>query len=698
MRQGLLIVALACLLTCIPFIHQPYTIDGPTFVAVANHLREAPTRIVDFQYDHLGERVERYIIEMTHPPLWPYLLAGAYVLSVGESEEVSHLVTALMAALAGMGMFLLAGRLGAPPLFSALLLITTPAFLVLSHTVMSEVPSLAFTTLGVWLFLRYRERPGPGAGILAGLFLLFAVGVAYQSIIVLPALALSSPRSRWKPLSLPLAAVAAWWALPWAVGGESPLASGLAPYIGTVASNPVGWVPIKAACLLAYFGLCPAFLPALFPRLRSRRGQVATLILLLLGAVIYLLGEVGPGVFGTIFFGLLFAAGAWTVFLATRGGRKGGPDLSDPDSRLLLGWLGGGVLLCVFVLNFAAVRHTLLLLPPLILLLLRGSGANVASRWAIWASLTLGLLLSVADSRFAEAARSLSRDAMALPAASLPEARSFSGEWGFRHYREEEGLGYFLPDVYPPSPGERVMVPMETASPILPPDLSSRLTFLAEIPVPDPFPIRMMHSGVRAGFYCHAWGMLPFTISTRPIETLRLYEVNWFLSSIDEARIPDREGVNRHRPEARSIAVGGEARAALFLHPPGEIGFSRRLYHGGTLHFSVGIPEEAWQKGGDGATFEVSIIPWRIRSVAADLTTEPKVKLPVRGERVTVYTRHLDPANHSEDRGWQKEEVGLEPWEGSLVEIVFTTRGGPAGELSYDWAAWGDPHILHEGP
>lgn len=698
MRQHLLIITFLCVVTGVPFLQQAYTVDGPTFVAVAKHLQRHPTRIVEFQYDHLGERVDHYILEMTHPPVWPYMLAGVYEIAAGETEKVSHLLTLLMAIAAGVGVYLLARRIGVPCLTAGVVLVTTPVFLVMSHTVMAETASLAFVLLGTWLFLVYRDRPRWGPGLLAGAALIFAAGVAYQSAVILPALAISSPRRRWGPLLAPVIAIAAWMVVPWVAGVDSPLTSGIAPYVGKVAENPWQWIPQKAACLMAYFGLCPFFVIAAIRSIRTVTGAAVGVALLLIGAAIYWRLEIAPGIPGTIFFGILFAAGAGAVLQATREGLREGETGPDPDSRFLLGWIGVGLVFAIFVLNFAAVRHTLILLPPIVLLLLRRPVGAAASRVSIGASLALGLLLSVADARFAEAFRSLpegAAEALAQggdhwgpPGRDRDTSMRFNAEWGFRHYREAEGQRYFLPDVRPLDPGQRLLTTTQTASVALPPEVASRLTLVKTIPMQDRYPIRMMHHGARAGFYCHGWGMLPFTLSTRPIEILQIHEANWFLWSLDTARIRREEGTEAAAPAAGLVGVGGDYRYSLFLHPPGEVGYEcylpRRPLR---LRFSMGIPEAAWEKGGDGVEFEV----WITQS---DTSSDGGTGVWPPPERAKLYSRHLDPRRRPADRGWQTAQVDLGPWVGWKVEIAFVTRGGPAGDISFDWAFWADPRII----
>ncbi|MCZ6689694.1 MAG: glycosyltransferase family 39 protein [Planctomycetota bacterium] len=669
MIKGPILIALVCLLVGIPFLGQAYTIDGPTFVAVAMHLRHNPTAILSFSYDHLGERVDGYILEMTHPPLWPYLLAGTYALAGSDSEVAAHLLTLLFAVLAGVSLFFIAERFRLPSLVAGLLLIAAPPFLVLSHTVMAEVPALGFSLLGTWLFLRYKERPTWGRGALASIPLACAIGVAYQAIPVLIVLALFSPRSRWIPLLLPAAAILAWWILPWLAGAGSPLASGLFPYASTVGSNPWTWIPIKAACLFAYLGLCPAFLVAAASRLNSRSGIIVALLLLGMGAGIYHWAEPTPGALGTFIFAILFAGGGGATILVSLPAREQDPWPNFPR-RLFLGWFWGYVLFNMFVLNFAAARHAVILIPPMILLLLRRAPGPLSHPGTVAASLVVGLLLSTADYRFARGSATLPPGSTA-PSPWTGKPPYFSGEWSFRHYREKEGFKYLLPEVEAPEAGDRVVVPLETGHISLPQELLPRLTLVDEIPIPDPFPLRINHSQARAGFYNHAWGLLPFAISTEPLETLRVYEVNWFLSNLDRARIPRENGTNAIAPRQVYVEVGGRPRWGILIHPPGEIGFTFVPPSGARLEFAAGIADEASRQGGDGA--------------------EIRIEVHRRGKRIgEVFKKTIELRPGEERVGWTESEADLSPWAGEEIELVFKTAGGAAGDLALDWIVVAD--------
>jgi tetratricopeptide (TPR) repeat protein len=71
--------------------------------------------------------------------------------------------------------------------------------------------------------------------------------------------------------------------------------------------------------------------------------------------------------------------------------------------------------------------------------------------------------------------------------------------------------------------------------------------------------------------------------------------------------------------------------------------------------------------GGDGATYEVF----------------------VDGER--IFLEHL-PVERARD-GWHEREVDLAPYAGRTVQLSLATTPGPTGDVTGDWAGWGEPRL-----
>jgi tetratricopeptide (TPR) repeat protein len=71
--------------------------------------------------------------------------------------------------------------------------------------------------------------------------------------------------------------------------------------------------------------------------------------------------------------------------------------------------------------------------------------------------------------------------------------------------------------------------------------------------------------------------------------------------------------------------------------------------------------------GGDGATFEVF----------------------VDGER--LFLEHLPVENAQE--GWHEREVDLAAFTGQTIHLSLATTPGPTGDVTADWAGWGEPRL-----
>lgn len=130
-------------------------------------------------------------------------------------------------------------------------------------------------------------------------------------------------------------------------------------------------------------------------------------------------------------------------------------------------------------------------------------------------------------------------------------------------------------------------------------------------------------------------------------------------------------------PEIRTAneTLQGSTLRAFFQHPASRIIIPQiEILSHTRLVFAIGLADEGWQQGSDGVGFHVSVI---------------------RGEEtVPIFDRVLDPAKRLADRGWQRAEVSLDRFAGSSVALVFETDGGPAGHREYDWAYWGEPHLV----
>jgi tetratricopeptide (TPR) repeat protein len=108
-------------------------------------------------------------------------------------------------------------------------------------------------------------------------------------------------------------------------------------------------------------------------------------------------------------------------------------------------------------------------------------------------------------------------------------------------------------------------------------------------------------------------------------------------------------------------------RKTLFLHAGSQVTYSVPLTHAAQLRFGMGLDPRSLDWDGDGTTFEVF----------------------VDGERVFLEHLPIEVARG----GWQERSVDLTDYAGHTVELSLLTTPGPVGDVTGDWAGWGEPRI-----
>lgn len=108
-------------------------------------------------------------------------------------------------------------------------------------------------------------------------------------------------------------------------------------------------------------------------------------------------------------------------------------------------------------------------------------------------------------------------------------------------------------------------------------------------------------------------------------------------------------------------------RPTLFVHAGAQVTWTLTLTQPSVLRFEMGQAPQSLGWGGDGPTFEV----W------------------VEGER--IFLEHLGIEQARE--GWHEREVDLSPYAGQTIRLSLATTPGPTGDVTGDWAGWGEPRI-----
>ncbi len=560
-----------------PFLGRAFHIDEPAYLHLSTLYGWNPLDARPSDYPYLGIPLEgMYPYESTHPFLVPYALKTARAW-FGASEWAAHGFFLLFAAIALASLGGLAGQLrrvarnaakeptasgatlsGAA---SAALLVglfaTTPVFLLSSQSVMTDVPSLAFTLAAAALYVHAIERRGLGRWLVAGAALLAALCCSYQSVLIAPLLLLYAwrrgrlDRALFFGLALPGALFATWLALIWS-RYEIFLFKSARPDSGFSAKEEIAramgdgterWLVLthKAVHLLAIWGAATCFLLPLRARVRGRvlrflvqTGLLAFAVALGFGTLPVPERAHGPYLApDRALLGLLVALGlvAFGEAVAELRARR-----FDAGASLLFGMVVTFGLFAWLLLPFSAARYQLPVVAALWLLLgrpLLEVSSWVRHRWAfglgLAGSLALGLACATADARHAGAYRELARDLAQEVAGSAELGRvHFIGEWGLRHYMLAEGGNYLLRESLDPQTGDLiVLAEMHNRFGYPSGAYNARVELYAERRPSDGWPLRVFHPTRPAGFYSSGYGLLPFVFAGpgTPYEVFQIWKV-----------------------------------------------------------------------------------------------------------------------------------------------------------------------------
>jgi tetratricopeptide (TPR) repeat protein len=122
------------------------------------------------------------------------------------------------------------------------------------------------------------------------------------------------------------------------------------------------------------------------------------------------------------------------------------------------------------------------------------------------------------------------------------------------------------------------------------------------------------------------------------------------------------------------FTIDGIKRRVMFMHPEALARYAVEVPAGGLLAFQVAIAPESWEQPGDGVGFAVYV--------------------ESGGAATQVFSSYIDPKQDEDARRWHPHTVDLSDYAGQTISVIFETRPGPAGDLRYDWAGWGEARLL----
>ena len=548
-----LALTLLVLVTSLPFINQAYHIDDRIYLDVARNILTEPLYPYDFEALYEGF-VAPDAASHSHLPFTSYYLALTQLVTGGQTEQVAHLAFLAFPLLAALAFYELARGVLRFPLAAAALLLSSTAFLTLSHTIMPEVALLSFWILTLASFHHFLREPTStwawrvclGAILVAGFMSLLTVALVLllgTDWVLYRRSAIWKDEARFR-IALVLAAPFLLWLL-WYLRAylhyDRVVLVNTFLHIEQRAPFYLAAVGSKLLSFLLHLGGTFVFPVAgwlAFTGRISRRIYVAVFFLAFIPAYVWY--PEWPWLQAFLFAGFLTTALLAIIKISEASGRLwrsfrtrkdppetvfwrgSGTSLSD-QSRALLGvlflWFWGILLACCLVFYSGSVRYAVLALPAFLLLWQYAletahSSRTVKSALLVSLALTLPYSLSIAsaDYRFAEVYRE-------EPARILGDLEDqsqqiwYTGEWGFRYYMEKLGARPLTKTGVGPVAGDIIVKPYIALPWVTLYDSEEFVGLLEQRHVDPGSAFRILDFQTSAGFYSTAWGILPISLN-----------------------------------------------------------------------------------------------------------------------------------------------------------------------------------------
>jgi 4-amino-4-deoxy-L-arabinose transferase-like glycosyltransferase len=552
-RLALAALTLICLL---PFIGKPFNIDDPLFIWVAQ-------RIVHHPLDPYGFPVVWYKTEMSmsgvtkNPPLASYY-AAAFGAWTNWSEVALHLAFLLPALIVILATYELARDMTRHPVLAAVLTLATPAFLVSSSSVMSDVPMMALWMLCLLLWRKGLASEHKFYLLMGAILIALCALTKYFGACLIPLLLVDSLLRKkrvtaWAPFFLmPIFVL-----LGYQLWTKDLYGKGLLWDAAQYAQNTAAALsPSKLGNFLlglSFTGGCALPVLTMAPLLFRKRWIAGALGLAVLPAVLIawnVLGDLSRHEAKTpllVTLVIFIAGGMLTMFLSATDWRKE----RTADSVLLALWVLGTFGFTALLNWTVNARSILPLIPAVAILIARALDRNEKDRrdkdrrekdglekdrpekdglkpalpaWVVAApvfvSLAISLWLAASDTALAYSTREAAREVMQRHTPAQGHV-FFTGHWGFQYYMQELGakpVDLLKADI---KGGDTIVSPQNNTNKI--PFLPQFIASTESVEINENYGISPMNAKMNAAYYASVFGCLPFAFGHVPPE---IYSIN----------------------------------------------------------------------------------------------------------------------------------------------------------------------------
>lgn len=572
--KNILYLLLAFTIYSLFFVNKAFHIDDPFTIDIA--------RAINKDFLNVPQ------VFFSNPILLGYYYAPIIKL-LGEKEAWLHVFYLPFSLLAIISMFFLSLRFYGKGLLPTLSLVVTPAFLIMSHNIMLDIPLLGFFLGALAAFIYGTDRNDNRLLVLSSILTAMAAMIKYSGLLLIPFMFLYalifSKKSPWLVIIIPIFIFVLWNIHNIVFYKQFLFAEALLTRIKMWSFDQILIRIFACLSFISGTAIVSIFLILFF--LRDKKNLLLLVVSLFLGFCPLLI----KGIFSRysnsekIFLALLFTSTVFIIliivkvilvfFLKKRCNRE----------QLFLSVWFFAVLFFTILSQFVAARFVLLLFPPMFLFLYSELNVNQIYFFSGFKKIIAGLIfivfiistvLAIGDYKFAGAYRDFlvffkKKVALDNKVYFSPCYRVPYHAWGYSYYLNKYYaiiIDTRIKEAHPLN-GARNLAFLfnkdkedeEWLYSILPfsfsIDWSKNPEFLFVLPIGDalPVPVRMTSILKRAddlnirmilinqvyctsnvflhnrkqktGFYSHDWGLLPFklTLQKTVLEEFRIYKL-----------------------------------------------------------------------------------------------------------------------------------------------------------------------------
>lgn len=547
---GISVIVLVFLALYLPFINKAFQIDDYAFIHFSHRIGWNPLIAIPENWGNDGKILSNFLpYEITHPLLVSYFIK-ILIAIFGEHEISLHLAFMIFPLISIFSLIKLNEILFPASrqvvVFLALFFCSIPAFMVNAQNLMADVPTLALILLAVTGFVYGMERESPKMIYMGGCALTLAVFCSYHAGFFIPLLLLYAVLIRRFDkhmaisLALPVVALLVWLIAVYYLYGLFPLlknkageARSISTYVGV--GLRIHALINKIVSMVAFIGAAMIWVLPLHYALKKAFPRF--LLLLVPATVVCHVATfklTGYEFSRNLFFSLFVAVGLLTfttliqmVWSRVKEGRPYQREL------FLLLWFLIVIGYLILLFPFSSARYLLPAFPPVLMLLMNDpawrfttKARRVAISCALCGSLLFALASVFSDYTYADTYRDYSAHVKEFRATNGNNFNVwYIGEWGMRYYMDRAGAKYLYGSLNEPVAGDYIVIPEMPRLWGPSQDVQKRMAPFAEKSYSSRLPVRLFNRKSHAGFYCNAWGMLPFAFSYEPDEVFTLYRV-----------------------------------------------------------------------------------------------------------------------------------------------------------------------------